>query len=143
MNAPNTPAEAATSRRMRRLAHLDLPGGGQVVVQGTRAYIGHMQPPYGTTVLDVSDPRAPRIIAQIKLDDEYSHTHKVRVVGEVMYTNVEQNNRRAVRKAAKIPEMRTALEAELKRPPTDAELAARLQVKEGDIAPLEALHKRG
>ena len=143
MNAPLATAATATSHRMRRLGHLDLPGGGQVVVQGTRAFIGHMQPPYGTTVLDVSDPRAPRVIAQIKLDDEYSHTHKVRVVGDVMYTNVEQNNRRAVRKAARIPETRIALEAELKRSPTDAELAARLQVKEGDIAPLEALHRRG
>jgi hypothetical protein len=143
MNAPHATAALATSHRMRRLGHLDLPGGGQVVVQGTRAFVGHMQPPYGTTVLDVSDPRAPRIIAQIKLDDEYSHTHKVRVVGDVMYTNVEQNNRRAVRKAARIPEARAALEAELKRPPTAAELAARLQVKEDDIAPLEALHRRG
>lgn len=143
MNAPVAPAEIATSHRMRRLGHLDIPGGGQVVVQGNYAFIGHMQPPYGTTVIDVSDPRSPRVVAQVKLDDEYSHTHKVRVVGDVMYTNVEQNNRRAVRKAQRIPETRAALEAELKRPPTDAELAARLQVKEADIAPLEALHRRG
>ena len=143
MNAPVDTGAALASHRMRRLAHLDLPGGGQVVVQGQHAFVGHMQPPYGTTVLDVSEPTQPRIVAQLKLDQEYSHTHKVRVVGDVMYTNVEQNNRRVARKAARLPETRAALQAELKRPPTEAEVAARLQVKEADLPALEALRRRG
>src|SRR3546814_2745872 len=35
------------ARNIRRIAHLDLPGGGQVVVQDGYAYVGHMKPPYG------------------------------------------------------------------------------------------------
>ena len=42
-----TPARTALSHRLKRLGHLDLPGGGQVVVQGDYAYIGHMEAPHG------------------------------------------------------------------------------------------------
>jgi hypothetical protein len=143
MNAPLDAAPSVTRHRMRRIAHVDLPGGGQVVVQGKHAFIGHMQPPYGTSILDVSDPASPRIVAQVKLEDAYSHTHKVRVVGDVMYTNVEQNNRRLAKKAARIPDVRAALERELKRAPTGAEVAAKLDVKEADLPALESLHRRG
>ena len=38
------------ARNIRRIGHLDLPGGGQVVVQDGYAYIGHMKPPHGTTI---------------------------------------------------------------------------------------------
>ena len=55
------------ARNIRRVAHLDLPGGGQVVVQDGYVYIGHMKPPYGTTILDVRDPKNPHIAAQIML----------------------------------------------------------------------------
>ena len=44
------------SDNLRRVADLDLPGGGQILVEGNYAYIGHMKPPYGTTILDVSRP---------------------------------------------------------------------------------------
>jgi len=33
----------------------------------------------------------------IELPDFYSHTHKVRVVGDLMFTNVEQNDRHFLR----------------------------------------------
>src|SRR3546814_11774002 len=39
------------ARNIRRIAHLDLPGGGQVVVQDGYAYVGHMKPPHGTPIL--------------------------------------------------------------------------------------------
>jgi hypothetical protein len=32
------------ARNVRRIGHLDLPGGGQVVVQGNHAIVGHMKP---------------------------------------------------------------------------------------------------
>ena len=131
------------ARNIRRLAHLDLPGGGQVVVQDGYAYIGHMKPPYGTTILDVRDPKNPRIAAQIMLDDTFSHTHKVRVVGDMMITNVEQNQRHFLRKGAELPETRARLAAELGRPAQDAELAAAIGVEAGQIAELEAARERG
>ena len=39
------------------VAHIDCPGGGQVWVDGTTLYVGHMRPPSGTTVVDVADPK--------------------------------------------------------------------------------------
>jgi len=60
-----------------------MPGGGQVVVQGDYAYVGHMEPPHGTSIVDISDPTRPRLVTHIELPDPYSHTHKVRVVGDV------------------------------------------------------------
>ncbi|MGF1630146.1 MAG: hypothetical protein ACFCUT_11810 [Kiloniellaceae bacterium] len=138
--------DAAANRlacNIRRVAHLDLPGGGQVVVQDGFAYIGHMKPPYGTTILDVSDPKNPRIAAQIMLGDDFSHTHKVRVAGDLMITNVEQNRRHFLRKGERLPELCAQLAADLGRPPGDAELAKALGVEPAQVAELEASRQRG
>lgn len=94
----------ALARNMRLIGHLDLPGGGQICVAGSYAYVGHMAPPYGTTIIDVRDPRQPRVVAEIRLADDRSHTHKVRVAGNLMVTNVEQNQRHAVRRAQRLME---------------------------------------
>lgn len=131
------------ARNIRRVAHLDLPGGGQVVVQDGYAYIGHMKPPYGTTILDVRDPKNPRIAAEIRLDDDFSHTHKVRVAGDLMVTNVEQNRRHFLRKGERLPALRAELAAKLGRQPGDGELAAELGVEPGQIAELDAARERG
>ena len=128
---------------MRRIAHLDLPGGGQVIVDGMHAFVGHMRPPHGTTILDVKDPRNPRIVSQISLEGAHSHSHKVRVVGDLMYTNVEQYNRRVMRKAAQIPQLRAELEARLGREPSEAELGAALGVDAGHIPALEQYRRDG
>jgi hypothetical protein len=45
-----------TRAGIREVAWLDIAGGGQAVLDGNHAYIGHMDPPHGTSVLDVSDP---------------------------------------------------------------------------------------
>ena len=50
---------AGVARNVRRIGSLDIPGGGQVVVQDGYAFVGHMKPPHGTTIIDVSDPAAP------------------------------------------------------------------------------------
>ena len=131
------------ARNIRRVAHIDLPGGGQVVVQDGYAYIGHMKPPYGTTILDVRDPKNPRIASQIMLEGSDSHTHKVRVVGDIMITNVEQNRRHYLRKGEKLPELRGALSAKLGRAPSDAELAEAAGVEAEQIAELDAARERG
>src|SRR5439155_7984257 len=55
--------------------------------------IGHLpnRSQLGTSILDVSDPREPRVVSQIHLDDPRSHSHKARVVGDLMIVNSEQN----------------------------------------------------
>ena len=131
------------SLNLRRIGEADIPGGGQVVVQDGYAYVGHMKPPYGTTILDVSDPRHPQVVSQIMLPDDLSHSHKVRVVGDLMYCNVEQNNRHFLRKGEALPALRAKLAGELGRAGTDAELAAALGVAAEDIARLDAARKRG
>lgn len=122
------PGHSLQSHRIRRIGFLDIPGGGQVTVDGTWAYVGHMKPPHGTTIIDIADPRNPRVVAEIPLEGDASHTHKVRVAGDLMITNVEQNDRHAIRRARRLPEITARLAATLGRPPSDAELAAELHV---------------
>ncbi|WP_455372934.1 hypothetical protein [Limibacillus halophilus] len=136
-------AQAAVSEKMRLVGQLDIPGGGQIVVEGSYAYIGHMKPPYGTTILDISDPTTPKIVSQIMLEGDASHTHKVRVAGDIMITNVEQNRRHFLRKGEKLPALRAELERENGRAPSEEELAAALGVEAGQIAELDEARKRG
>ncbi|MFQ5765338.1 MAG: hypothetical protein ACE5GT_10430 [Rhodospirillales bacterium] len=131
------------ARNLKRVGHLDIPGGGQVVIDGHHAFVGHMAPPHGTTIIDVSDPKKPTVVASIELADGYSHSHKVRVVGDLMYTNVEQYNRHFLRLGDALPDARARLETELGRTPTDAELAGDVGVEAGDIPTLDAARERG
>jgi hypothetical protein len=71
------------------VAHLDTAGGGQVWVDGTTLYIGHMSAPHGTTIVDVADPRAPRVLATIDIPAGW-HSHKVRVANDTMIVNHER-----------------------------------------------------
>jgi hypothetical protein len=137
------PASKTLAHRMKRLGHMDLPGGGQVVVQGDYAYIGHMEAPHGTTILDVRDPRSPRIVSQIKLENSAEHSHKVRVLGNLMYTNLERTSRRFAAKATRLNPMRAELARTLKRDPSAAELACALKVKASDLPQLEEWSRTG
>jgi hypothetical protein len=47
-----------------------------------------MRPPHGTSIVDISDPAKPRIIAEIPMQDGM-HSHKVQVSGDIMITNRE------------------------------------------------------
>ena len=144
MNDLTRQPAAELSRNVRRIARLEIPGGGQVVVDGNYAYVGHMKPPHGTTIVDVSDPANPRVAATIALEGTASHTHKVRVAGDIMITNVEMNNRHLLRRgSAKLAEAQQRLTAENDRAPTDDELAADLKVKAGDIAKIRDFMKNG
>ena len=78
----------AQARGIRSVGYFDCPGGGQVVVSGTTAYIAHMKAPHGTTIVDVSDPANPRKLAEITIPADI-HSHKVRVMNEVMLVNRE------------------------------------------------------
>jgi len=79
----------ASAENARAIAHLDCPGGGQVWVEGTTLYIGHMRPPAGTTVVDVADPRRPRVRARIEVPEGW-HSHKVRAANGLMLVNHER-----------------------------------------------------
>ena len=48
-----------------------------------------MRPTSGTTIIDIADPRAPRVIAKIVVRDGW-HSHKVRVRGGIMVVNQEK-----------------------------------------------------
>ena len=73
----------------RRIGYLDLPGGGQVVVDGRYAYVAHMAPPHGTSIIDVADPASPRVVSRVSVPDDI-HSHKVRVLGDTMLVNYER-----------------------------------------------------
>ena len=81
------------AHNLKRVSRIELPGAGQVCVAGGHAYVGHIpnKAQLGTSILDVSDPRDPKVIAQITLEDPESHSHKARVVGDLLYVNSERN----------------------------------------------------
>ena len=79
----------AEARKTRLVAHLDCAGGGQVWVDGTTLYIGHMRHPHGTTIVDVADPANPRTLAEVAMPEGW-HSHKVRVANGLMVVNHEQ-----------------------------------------------------
>jgi hypothetical protein len=136
---------ASLSRNVRRLGHLDLAGAGQVTVAGRRAYVGHIPNPahLGTTILDISDPADPRVVATVTLDDPHSHSHKVRVAGDLMIVNHERNPTKIGRRADELPRVTRALADALGRAPTRAEIAAKLSVTEDDVRKIEEEAQRG
>lgn len=132
------------SQNINRLSRIELPGAGQVCVSANYAFVGHIpnKAQLGTSILDISDVRNPRVISQIHLDDPESHTHKVRVVGDIMIVNNERNMTPIGRKADELPGLRIKLRATLGRDPSHAELAEKLNVKESDIPQVEAVERK-
>src|SRR5258708_20321108 len=118
------------ARNVRRLGHLDLAGAGQVCTSGSHAYVGHIPSSnqLGTSIIDISDPRAPRVVATITLDDPQSHSHKARVVGDILIVNHERNMSKIGRRAEQLPAARRALAHELNREPTSADTPPRTSV---------------
>jgi hypothetical protein len=132
------------SENINRISRIELPGAGQVSVSGDYAFVGHIpnKEHLGTSILDVSDPRNPRVVSQIHLDDPESHSHKARVVGDIMIVNSERNMTTIGRKADELPGLRIKLRAALGRDPNHAELAEKLNVRESDIPQVEAAEKK-
>lgn len=79
----------STAHGIRPVGYLDCPGGGQVRVDGNFAYIGHMEWPHGTSVVDVSDPSRPAVVAEVGMPP-HTHSHKVRVQDGLMVVNHER-----------------------------------------------------
>jgi hypothetical protein len=118
---------------------MEITGSGQVYVQGHYAFLGHLtnKERLGTSIIDISDPRKPRVVSQIHLEDPDSHSHKARVVGDIMIVNSEKNASALGRKSEVLATVRTQLHQQLGRAPTHAELAEKLSVAEADIPVLE------
>jgi len=87
--ATNGNSVGAVSDKIKQIGRMDLPGGGSIVVEDGYAYVGHIDPPLGTSIIDVRDPKHPRLVAQLEVP-EGIHSHKVRVSGDVMLVNYER-----------------------------------------------------
>ena len=75
---------------VREVGYIDCPGGGQVVVKRGIAYVGNMRAPEGTMIVDVRDPKNPKTLSILKTPVG-THSHKVRVEGDIMVINREVN----------------------------------------------------
>jgi hypothetical protein len=132
-------SNGALARNIKRLGHLDLPGAGQVTIAGKFAYVGHIpnKQNLGTSIIDIADPAKPRLVATVTLDDPTSHSHKVRVAGDIMVVNHERNPTAAGRRAQDMPAIRRGLREALGRDPTRDELLQKLNLTEADFVDIE------
>ena len=96
-------------------------------VAGDYAYVGHIpnKQRLGTSILDVRDPKQPRVLSQIFLEDPDSHSHKARVAGDIMIVNSERNIT-----ARRLPRCRPSVDA------TQAHVAYSLCLSNNDANPL-------
>ena len=135
------------THKTKRLSDLDIPGAGQVYVDGDYAYIGQLpnKEHLGTTIIDIKDPKNPKIVSTITLDDPGSHSHKARVIGDVMIVNHERNMTSAGRRAEELPAARARLIERLGRAPNSTDLAKELGVDEEDqyYSAADAAARRG
>lgn len=81
------------AKHVRLIGRSDLGGWGdasQVVVQGDLCAVAAIGEAHeGTTLLDVSDPRTPRVLSQIPAPPG-THSHKVQLSGDLMFVNNER-----------------------------------------------------
>ncbi|HEY1234434.1 MAG TPA: RNA polymerase subunit sigma-70 [Candidatus Binatia bacterium] len=77
------------SSNIRHLCRMEIEGGGQIVIGGKFAYVGHQHRPHGTTILDIADPTKPKILSTLTPGHPWSHSHKARIVGDLLIVNSE------------------------------------------------------
>src|SRR4030081_2824477 len=84
----------AEALNMRLVGKTDLNGHGDCMhfnVKDGFAYVAHMgESRVGTSVVDVSDPRQPRVVAELETPPG-THSHKVQVVDDVLLVNYERS----------------------------------------------------
>jgi hypothetical protein len=76
------------AKGVREVGFFDSLGAGQIMVDGNIAVIGHITGAVGTTVLDVSDPKKPRQLAQLRIS-EGLHSHKAICKNGLLLVNHE------------------------------------------------------
>ena len=91
-----------------------LVGSGHVrrilgALDALRRVVRRPQASLGTSIVDISDPANPKVVSTITLEDRTSHSHKARVIGDVMIVNHERNNQGIGRKAEQLGPMRARL----------------------------------
>ncbi len=78
---------------LRLVSHHDLAGNGdgmQLLREGDVVYVGHNGTSgMGTSIVDVSDPAAPELVAQWAAP-EWTHTHKVQIADGLLLINHEK-----------------------------------------------------
>lgn len=79
----------ATATNAEMVCHLNVPGGGQIWVTGSRCCVGPMEPPHGTSIYDNADPGHPVKLAAVQMP-HWWRCRKVRAVGDVMVVDHEQ-----------------------------------------------------
>lgn len=84
---------APQARNLRLVGHCPMDGRGDgmhVNLKDGYAYFGHMgDQGIGTSIVDVRDPTAPRLVSQLPAPSGI-HSHKVQVVGDVLLVNYER-----------------------------------------------------
>jgi hypothetical protein len=91
MSATNSSDREAQAWNMRLIGHSDLNGHGdgmQLMLKDYYLFVGHLGK-MGTSILDVSDPKSPQVVRQLK-NPPYTHTHKVQIAGEILVINYEK-----------------------------------------------------
>ena len=89
-NSKSTPREAE-AWNIRLIGHSDLNGYGdgmQLMLKENYLFVGHLGK-MGTTILNVSDPTAPRVVHQLK-NPPNIHTHKVQIFDNILFVNFEK-----------------------------------------------------
>ncbi len=132
-----TATDKAIAQGLRSVCRFDIAGGGQVVAQDGYAYVGHMKPPMGTSIIDVRDPKNPVVLAHIAPPDNLSHTHKVRVVGDLLFSNVEQDRRHFFRRAGQIDSVTQRLADTLGKAPTAEDIAQDMGLSLSELQELQ------
>jgi len=140
---PAADAEGCIARKIKRIGHLDIPGGAQVVSQNGILFVGHMSPPSGTTIIDVQDPKNPSILSTIELPDTQSHSHKVVVSGNLMLVNSQRYKRKFFYKCEALLKIEERFAREGGTPPSESEIAAELGVTEQDVGTLREAYRKG
>ena len=54
----------SSAKGIREVGHFDCAGGGQIEVQKGIAYVAHMSSPHGTSIVDVRDPKHPKLLSE-------------------------------------------------------------------------------
>jgi hypothetical protein len=79
---------------LRLVGQTDLNGHGDcmhVNLKDQYAFVAHMgESRVGTSVVDVSDPKQPRVVRQLETPPG-THSHKVQIVGDVLLVNYERS----------------------------------------------------
>ena len=82
------------SSNLAPVGHCDLAPDGaamQVLVKDGYAYVGHVgKSRYGTSIVDVRDPRKPQVVARLHVPLG-THSHKVQLNEDFLYVNYERN----------------------------------------------------